>query len=117
MRDFPKIKPEVRYGYFLGIGLLCWILAIPGTILGYVLSEYVPIWVTIPLVFVNPLFFLLSFVDVVIPLNRMAIIVGGIAGAFFYQIYPENALLISGLGFGSLVYGIDYFRRKRKSSS
>jgi len=117
MRDFPKMKPEVRYGYFLGIGILCWVLAIPGTILGYVLSEYVPIWVTIPLVFVNPLFFLLSFVDVVIPLNRIAIIVGGIAGAIFYQLYPENALLISGLGFGSLVYGIDYFRRKKKSTS
>lgn len=117
MRDFPKMKPEVRYGYFLGIGLICWVLAIPGTIIGYVISEYVPIWVAIPLVFVNPLFFLLSFVDVVIPLNRIAIIVGGIAGAIFYQIYPENALLISGLGFGSLVYGIDYFRRKRQASS
>jgi hypothetical protein len=62
---------------------------------------------------VNPLFFLLSFVDVVAILNRIAIIVGGIAGGVFYQIYPENALLISGLGFGSLVYLVDYFRRKR----
>jgi len=113
MKDFPKMKPEIRYGYFLGIGLICWLLAIPGTIFGYILSEYVPIWVAIPLVFVNPLFFLLSFVDVVAILNRIAIIVGGIAGGVFYQIYPENALLISGLGFGSLVYLLDYFRRKR----
>lgn len=112
MRDFPKMKPEVRYGYFLGIGLICWLMAVPGTIFGYIVSEYVPIWIAIPLVFVNPLFFLLSFVDVKVPLNRLAIIVGGIAGAVFYNIYPENALLISGLGFGSLAYAFDYFKRK-----
>jgi predicted branched-subunit amino acid permease len=113
MRDFPKMKPEVRYGYFLGIGLVCWLLAVPGTVIGYIVSEYVPIWIAIPLVFLNPLFFLLSFVDVVSSLNRLAIIFGGIAGAVFYNIYPENALLISGLGFGTLAYIIDYIKRKK----
>jgi predicted branched-subunit amino acid permease len=112
MRDFPKMKPEVRYGYFLGIGLICWLLAVPGTVIGYIVSGYVPIWIALPLVFVNPLFFLLSFVDVVIPLNRIAIVFGGVAGAIFYNIYPENALLISGLGFGTLAYALDFFKRK-----
>jgi len=116
MRDFPKMKSEVRYGYFLGIGLICWLLAVPGTIFGYVVSEYVPIWVTLPLLFVNPLFFLLTFTEVIIPLNKLAIIVGGIAGAIFYQIFPEHALLISGLGIGSLVYLWDYFQRRKKRS-
>lgn len=112
MRDFPKIKPEIRYGYFLGIGLICWALAIPGTILGFIIAAYVPLWVAIPLVFVNPLFFLLSFVDVVSPVNRLAIIVGGLAGSVIYQIYPQYALLICGLGFGSLVYLFDVCKRK-----
>ena len=116
MRDFPKMKSEVRYGYFLGIGLICWLLAVPGTVIGYVVSEYVPIWITWPLLFVNPLFFLLTFTEVVIPLNRVAILVGGIAGAIFYHIFPENALLISGLGIGSLVYLWDYAQRRRRLS-
>jgi predicted branched-subunit amino acid permease len=113
MRDFPRMKPELRYAYFLGIGLVCWIYSVPGTILGYLLSEVVPIWVSLPLVFVNPLFFLISFVDVVIPLNRLAILVGLISGAIFYVLDPGHALIISGLGFGSLVYLFDYFKRKR----
>ncbi len=116
MRDFPKMKSEVRYGYFLGIGLICWLLAVPGTVIGYELSESVPIWITWPLLFVNPLFFLLSFTEVVIPLNRLAILVGGVAGIIFYYFFPENALLISGLGVGSLVYLWDYAQRRRKLS-
>lgn len=116
MRDFPKMKPEVRYGYFLGIGLICWVLAVPGTILGYIVYEYVPIWIVLPLVFVNPLFFLLSFADVVVPLNRIAIVVGGLSGAFFYSYFPENALLMSGLGCGTLAYFYDYFKRKKSST-
>ena len=116
MRDFPKMKPEVRYGYFLGIGLICWLLAVPGTILGYIVYEYVPIWVVLPLVFVNPLFFLLSFVDVVVPLNRIAIVIGGLSGAFFYSYFPENAVLMSGLGCGTLAYLYDYFKRKKSSA-
>ena len=102
MRDFPKMKPEV--------------LAVPGTILGYIVYEYVPIWVVLPLVFVNPLFFLLSFVDVVVPLNRIAIVIGGLSGAFFYSYFPENALLMSGLGCGTLAYLYDYFKRKKSSA-
>jgi predicted branched-subunit amino acid permease len=116
MRDFPKMKPEVRYAYFLGIGLICWAYALPGTILGFVISDFVPIWVSLPLLFVNPLFFLISFTDVTIPLNRCAIIAGIVTGAIFYVIDPSNALMISGLGFGTLVYLVDFFMRRRALS-
>jgi predicted branched-subunit amino acid permease len=113
MNDFPKMKPEVRYGYFLGIGLICWLISFPGTVVGYLVSQYVPIWITLALLFVNPLFFLLSFLDVKAPLNQMAILVGLIVGAIFYVIDPAHALMISGLGFGSLVYFVDLLRRRR----
>ena len=112
MRDFPKMKTEVRYGYFLGLGLTCWLVSMPGTMFGFMIARFVPIWISLPLLFINPLFFLLSFLDVRIPLYRSAIVLGCIAGAVFYQIDPGHALLISGLGFGTLVYGLDLILRK-----
>jgi predicted branched-subunit amino acid permease len=112
MRDFPKMKPEVRYGYFIGLGLSCWLITIPGTMLGYIVSEIVPIWVTLALLFVNPLFFLMSFLDVSLPVNRAAIVAGIVAGAVFYVMTPSYALIISGIGIGSLVYLVDLARRK-----
>lgn len=113
MNDFPKIKPELRYAYFLGIGLICWLISIPATMLGYFLADLVPDWISYALLFVNPLFFLLSFTSVPVRVNRVAIIVGGLAGAVAYQVIPDFALLIAGLGFGTLVYTFDYLRRRR----
>lgn len=112
MQEFPKLKPELRYGYFIGIGTICWLISAPATFIGYWLSDAVPIWVTYALLFVNPLFFLMSFTEVPIKVNQVAILIGGVSGLFAFTWYPENALLICGGGFGSLVYLIDFIYRK-----
>ncbi|NQW57469.1 MAG: AzlC family ABC transporter permease [Polynucleobacter sp.] len=117
MRDFPKILPEHRYGYYIGIGLVCWLISVPSTFLGYLIADAVPPWVTYALVFVNPLFFLLSFTEVALVINRISILVGGIVGTILYPIYPDHALLITGIVFGTCVYVIDYVLRKRKQVS
>jgi predicted branched-subunit amino acid permease len=118
MQEFPKLKPEIRYGYFVGLGTICWLICVPATLIGYWLSDTVPIWITYALLFVNPLFFLMSFTEVPLRVNQLAIVLGGIVGLFLFKFYPENALLISGLGIGTIVYLIDYGRRKiRKEES
>lgn len=113
MLEFPKMKPELRHGYFIGIGMICWLIAVPATYIGFWLSDTVPVWAIYAMLFVNPLFFLMSFTEVAVRVNQIAICVGGLSGLVIFQIYPENALLICGGIFGSCVYLIDLFRRKR----
>ncbi|MEI7532066.1 MAG: AzlC family ABC transporter permease [Betaproteobacteria bacterium] len=114
MRDFPKIEAELRYGYFVGMGLTCWLIALPSTAAGYLLTGHVPQWITYGLLFINPLFFLLSFTEVPIPANRVAIVFGGIVGVLIHLVLPTQSLLISGLGVGTLVWFIDFVIRRRR---
>jgi predicted branched-subunit amino acid permease len=113
MKQFPHIEREYRYAYYIGLGLACWSIAIPGTAIGYLVAGFVPKAVTYGLLFINPLFFLLTFVDVVVPMNRLAILMGGIAGTFLYLYFPSQSLLIAGLGCGSLAYLADFYWRRR----
>jgi len=103
-----------RLSYFVGLGLLCWLISIPGTILGYYLAGMVPPAVTLGLVFINPLFFLLTFTEVKPWINRIAIFLGCIFGPIFFVIDRDTSLLTAGLVSGTIAYFIDRkFLRKK----
>ncbi|QWD87422.1 AzlC family ABC transporter permease [Polynucleobacter paludilacus] len=107
MREFPSIERKHRLNYFLGFGLVCWLMSIPGTILGYYLAAWVPAAITLGLIFINPLFFLLTFTDVKPWVNRIAIALGCILGPIFYFVDRDSSLLAAGLIAGTLAYYID----------
>jgi len=107
MREFPKIKPEYRRSYFVGIGLFCWLLALPGTALGYFITGMVSKPITIGLIFINPLFFVLTFVEIKSSWSKLAVLFGGILGPIFYTLDPDSSLLMSGLIGGTAAYWID----------
>jgi predicted branched-subunit amino acid permease len=113
MKEFPHIKQEYRYAFYIGLGMACWVIAVPGTAIGYLIAGFVPKAVTYGLLFINPLFFLLTFVDVVLPMNRLAIFMGGLVGTFLYLYLPSESLLIAGLGCGTFAYLIDLYWRRR----
>ena len=114
MREFHAIEVKHRLSYFVGLGLLCWLISIPGTILGYYLAGMVPPAVTLGLVFINPLFFLLTFTEVKPWINRIAILLGCIFGPIFFVIDRDTSLLSAGLVAGTLAYFIDRkFLRKK----
>lgn len=116
MRNFPGVPREYRYAYFIGLGMSCWLIAIPGTVIGFLVAGFVPKAIAYGLLFINPLFFLLTFVDVVVPMNRLAILMGGVTGTILYLYFPSESLLISGLGCGTLAYLWDvYWRRKNRT--
>ena len=56
MRDLPKMEPQYRKAYFWGIGLVCWAVCAPGSIIGYLIADQVPMPLTMALVFLNPCF-------------------------------------------------------------
>jgi predicted branched-subunit amino acid permease len=107
MRDFPRMSPRFRLAYFIGLGLPCWLIAMPGTVLGYLLAGWVPAYITLGLIFINPLFFLLTFIEVKPWANRMAIVMGCLMGPAFYLWDANSSLLTTGLVAGSLAYAID----------
>jgi predicted branched-subunit amino acid permease len=114
MKEFSSIEVKHRLSYFVGLGLLCWLISVPGTILGYVLAGFVPAAVTLGLVFINPLFFLLTFTEVKPWINRIALMLGCIFGPIFFFVDRDTSLLTSGLVAGTLAYLVDrQFLRKK----
>jgi len=107
MREFPSIDPKHRMNYFVGLALPCWLISPMGTVLGYFVAGWVPTAVTLGLVFINPLFFLLTFTDVKPWANRLAIGLGCLMGPAFYVLDADSSLLLTGLVAGTLAYWID----------
>jgi predicted branched-subunit amino acid permease len=114
MRDFPKMKAEDRLAYFTGFAFVCWAVSTPATVLGYMLAGQVPSYINLGLVFINPLFFLLTFTEVRPRANRIAILLGGPIGLLSYLWFPDYSLLIAGIFGGTIAYMIDkHFRNRR----
>ncbi|MBU3589155.1 AzlC family ABC transporter permease [Polynucleobacter sp. 80A-SIGWE] len=107
MREFQTMEAKHRLSYFVGLGLLCWLISIPGTILGYFLAGMVPAAITLGLVFINPLFFLLTFTEVKPWINRIAIGLGFVLGPFFFILDRDTSLLTTGLVAGTAAYFFD----------
>jgi predicted branched-subunit amino acid permease len=114
MRDFPKMKPEERLSYFTGFAFVCWAVSTPATVLGYLVAGQVPSYINLGLVFINPLFFLLTFTEVKPRANRMAILLGGPIGLLSYLWFPDYSLLIAGLFGGTIAYVVDKHFRNRQ---
>ena len=107
MREFPRMARHHRVSYFIGIALPCWLISMPGTALGYFVAGSVPAAVTLGLVFINPLFFLLTFTEVKPWGNRLAIGLGCVLGPVFYLLDADSSLLLTGLVAGTLAYVVD----------
>lgn len=107
MREFPRMSPQHRLNYFIGLALPCWLISPLGTVLGYFVAGWVPTAVTLGLVFINPLFFLLTFTDVKPWANRIAIGLGCLLGPLFFVWDADSSLLVTGLVAGTAAYLID----------
>lgn len=107
MREFPRMRAQHRLNYFIGLALPCWLISPLGTVLGYYVAGWVPTPVTLALVFINPLFFLLTFTDVKPWGNRLAIGLGCLLGPLFFMMDADSSLLLTGLVGGTAAYLID----------
>jgi predicted branched-subunit amino acid permease len=114
MREFQTLPARYRLSFYLGTGLTCLAVSGPGTWLGYLISGAVPLPVTLALVFLNPLFFLLTFTDVKPMANRLAIGLGCVFGPMLYALHPDSSLLTTGLIAGTAGYWLE--RRWRRPS-
>ncbi|BEI34809.1 AzlC family ABC transporter permease [Polynucleobacter sp. HIN6] len=107
LKEFQTIEPKHRLSYFVGLGILCWLISVPGTIVGFLIAGSVPMPITLGLIFINPLFFLLTFTEIKVSGYRLAILLGSIAGPICYLLDRDTSLLTAGLIGGTLAYWID----------
>jgi len=114
MRDCPAMPPAQRRPYFMGISLTLWICSTLGAGLGFTLAGSVPKFITLGLVFLNPVYFMLVVAGDVRGVSRiLAAVLGALAGPLLYLAVPDWSLLLAGVGAGSLAYFIGRARAGR----
>lgn len=107
IRRSPDLEPARRWAYFFGFAIACLILGFVGTALGFVLAGVVAKTVTQALVFLNPIYFLLLFLDTPARSTLLAIVLGAIGGPLLTRLSPDWGLLGAGLLCGTLGFLID----------
>ena len=115
MRLLPSLKPEHRLAYFLGVISTFSIFGVTGTALGHVVAGEVPGVVALALLYLTPLYFMLSVIaSAVTTLDRLAALLGGVLGPLCYLASPDLYLLFAGLAGGTLAFAIARFVSSRR---
>ena len=115
MRVCPTLPNEQRLAYFAGFSGTLWIATLGATAIGFALADAVPAYVTLGLVFLNPIYFMLVFASDLRQRSRMlALVFGAVIGPPLYLWSPEWSLVVAGLAAGTLAYGISAARGARK---
>lgn len=105
LRECPSLPENERLPFFLGMSLALWIVTLGTTAIGFALAGAVPLYVTLGLVFLNPIYFMLVFAaDVRRRPWVLALVFGGLAGPLFHLLSPDWGLLMTGLVAGTAAF-------------
>jgi predicted branched-subunit amino acid permease len=98
MRRVPYVERPLRAAYVLGITALLVLFSIAGGLLGFFLAGRVPPVIAAALLFITPIYFLLSMlVNVRSMASVMPIALGLVLGPWLHVIAPGFDLLLTGL--------------------
>ncbi len=104
-RRLPQVPASLRIDHFLGIGLGLMLSTLVGTAFGYELAGSVPAVVAAVLLFLTPVYFLLSLIATADGFSdRLAIVLGAMLGPPLYMVAPGFDLLLAGLIGGSIAH-------------
>ncbi|MGF1628990.1 MAG: AzlC family ABC transporter permease [Kiloniellaceae bacterium] len=108
MRVCPTLQPAHRLPYFAGFGTTLWSMCLVTTAIGFYLAGLLPGFVTLGLVFLNPIYFMLVFVaDARHRARILALVVGALLGPLLHLVSPDWGLLITGVLAGSIAFAAD----------
>lgn len=115
MRVCPTLPNEQRLAYFAGFSGTLWIATLGATAIGFALADTVPAYVTLGLVFLNPIYFMLVFASDLRQRSRMlALMFGAVFGPPLYLWSPDWSLVVAGLAAGTLAYALSAAQGARK---
>lgn len=104
-RRLPPLPAHLRLAHFIGIGSGMLSATIVGSALGFMLAGAVPRMVAATLLFLTPIYFLLSLMAAAtVRSDRLAIALGVTLGPVFYLLVPGFDLLATGVVGGSLAH-------------
>ena len=114
MQILPRLPVRLRLANHLGVGMGLLVSITVAAMIGHQLSSTVPPAVAGALLFLTPIYFLLSLLgSVTVPTDKLAIAFGLVLGAPVYLVVPEFDLLATGLIGGTLAYGIGRLTARR----
>ena len=115
MRRAPDLPAVQRLPYFFGYTVVLLSGSVLGTSAGYILSAYLTDFVTLGLVFLNPILFtLIRIRETRARLGILALICGMIVGPLVHLAIPEWSLLVGGILAGSLAFALDEALKARR---
>ena len=108
MKDNHKsVEKKNRIDFWIGIGTATWTVAIIGTIIGFLASDYLNKDMMIGLAIVNPVYFSCMMLGAMKTLQTtLSIILGAILGPLFFFISPEWSILFGGFTAGTIAFFI-----------
>jgi len=105
--NYQTVKKENRIDFWIGIGTATWSIAIIGTIIGFIASDYLNKDMMIGLTIVNPVYFMCMMVGAMKTIQvTLSVILGAILGSLFFLILPEWSILFGGFTAGSIAFFI-----------
>jgi predicted branched-subunit amino acid permease len=111
-RRLPALPPDLRLAAYLGLGLAFWSVMMVGTVVGYLLAGSVPTVVSATLLFLTPIYFLLSLLATAASrMDLLAIALGCALAPVLYVVAPGFDLLATGVLGGTLAFLL--FGRRR----
>ena len=107
LRRLPHVPAHLRLAHYLGIGASVSSGTLIGSAIGYLLTGSVPGWLIAALLFMTPLYFLLSLIETSRTRgDRLALVFGAIGGPLAYLWMPSLDLLLTGLVGGTLAWAV-----------
>jgi predicted branched-subunit amino acid permease len=112
MRRVPELEPDQRGPFYAGFSTVCVFAGVGGVIIGYLMAETLPFFVTVTLVFLNPIYFAFVFAAMRVRACLLAFGAGAVCGPLIYLLTPEWSLPISGVIAGTVGYYADQFLKR-----
>lgn len=112
LRKIPDLTPDQRGPYYAGFSTICMIAGSGGTTLGFLMAETLPFFVTVTLVFINPIYFAFVFAAMRARACLIAFAAGALTGPLFYLLSPEWSLPMCGIVAGTVGFYADRILRR-----
>ena len=101
----PHLPEHQRVMTFLGIGTGMWVTTLIGSACGFAAAAAVPPMIAATLLFLTPIYFILSLLAAARQaMDHLAIGIGAALGPIFYYHFPGADLVLTGLIGGTLAY-------------
>ena len=103
--NYQSVDKEKRIDYWIGVGTATISIAIIGTIIGFLSSDYLNKDMMIGLAIVNPVYFTCMMVGSMKTIQiTLSVVLGAILGPLFFLLSPEWSILFGGFIAGTIAF-------------